>query len=47
MHKTSKRFWNRFHELPLLIQKIAQENFAILKENHRHPSLYFKKVGKL
>jgi hypothetical protein len=47
MHRTTKRFWNRFYELPPPIQDIAQENFAILKENPRHPSLHFKKVGKL
>ena len=47
MHRTTRRFWNLFHQLPLTIQKIAQENFAFLKENPRHPSLHFKKVGKL
>lgn len=47
MHRTTRRFWNCFHELPPPIQKIAQENFALLKENPRHPSLHFKKVGKL
>ena len=33
MHRATRRFWNRFYELPPPIQKIAQENFAILKEN--------------
>jgi len=47
MHRTTRRFWNRFYELPAPIQKIAQENFAILKQNPRYPSLHFKKVGKL
>jgi mRNA-degrading endonuclease RelE of RelBE toxin-antitoxin system len=47
MHRTTRRFWNRFHELPPPIQKIAQEHFAVLEKNPRHPSLHFKKVGKL
>ena len=47
MHRTTRRFWNLFQLLPLPIQKIAQENFAVLKENLHHPSLHFKKVGKL
>ena len=46
-HKTTARFWNRFYALPLPIQEIARRNYEILKENPRHPSLRFKKVGKL
>jgi hypothetical protein len=47
MHRTTRRFWNNFNELPPPIQKIAQGKFALLKEDPRHPSLHFKKVGKL
>jgi len=47
MHRTTRRFWNLFHGLPLPIQKIAGENFSLLKENPRHPSLHFKKIGNL
>jgi hypothetical protein len=36
-----------FHQLPAIIQKHAKENFSLLKENPRHPSLHFKKVGKV
>ena len=47
MHRTSPRFWNLFERLPEAVQKIASENFELLKENPSHPSLHFKKVGKL
>ncbi|PXF60380.1 MAG: hypothetical protein C4B58_00660 [Deltaproteobacteria bacterium] len=47
MHRTTSRFWKCFEKLPYHIQRIAEENFSLLKENPRHPSLHFKKVGKL
>ena len=31
--------------LPKHIQKLADKNFEILKENSMHPSLHLKKVG--
>ena len=47
MHRTTDRFWKYFYELPPPIQKIARQNFQLLKTNPKHPSLHFKKVGKL
>ena len=47
MHRTSGRFWNLFANLPESVQTIARKNFDLLKENPTHPSLHFKKVGKL
>jgi len=47
MHKTTTRFWSCFYALPEPVQKIARKNYELLKENPRHPSLRFKKVGKL
>ena len=47
MHKTTARFWSCFYSLPEPIQKLARKNYELLKENPRHPSLRFKKVGKL
>lgn len=47
MHRTSGRFWRCFEDLPLPIQKAAKESFDLLRENPRHPSLHFKKVGKV
>jgi hypothetical protein len=46
MNKATARFWKCFERLPSLIKKHAEENYALLKENSRHPSLHFKKVGK-
>lgn len=46
MHKTTKRFWRCFDELPDLIQELARKNFELLKGDATHPSLHFKKVGK-
>jgi len=45
MHKTTPQFWQLFDELPEAVQKIARRNFELLKQNSRHPSLRFKKVG--
>ena len=47
MHRTSPRFWTLFAGLPEAVQRIARQNFELLKENSSHPSLHFKKVGKL
>lgn len=47
MHKTIKRFWTGFYRLPVPIQQLARKNFELLKRHPRHPSLHFKKVGKL
>lgn len=46
MHKATSRFWSCFYKLPQSIQTLARKNFSLLKENSRHPSLHFKKVGK-
>lgn len=47
MHKTTQRFWQCFNELPDSIQQLARKNFKLLKRDLNHPSLQFKKVGKL
>ena len=46
MHKTSEKFWKRYHRLPKYVQELADENFQLLKKNQRHPSLQFNKIGK-
>lgn len=43
-HFTSPSFWETFTKLPPEIQKVAEKNFQLLKENQNHPSLHFKKV---
>jgi hypothetical protein len=39
-------FWKHYYKLPEYIRQKADKNFKLLKENPRHPSLHFKKVGK-
>lgn len=47
MHRTTRRFWKSFDGLPQSVQRIAKRNFELLKANPSHPSLHFKRVGKL
>jgi mRNA-degrading endonuclease RelE of RelBE toxin-antitoxin system len=44
-HFASPRFWQAYEELPEPIRALADKNYALLKENPRHPSLRLKKVG--
>ena len=46
-HHTASSFWKCYNGLPRTIQEQADESFALLKHNDRHPSLHFKKIGKL
>ena len=45
-HFAAPSFWENYEHLPLKIQKIADEYYAWLKSNLRHPSLHLKKIGK-
>ena len=47
MHRTTPRFWTCLGRLPEAVQRVARQNFELLKENPAYPSLHFKKVGKL
>jgi hypothetical protein len=47
MHRTADRFWRCFGQLPEPVQGISRRKFELLKANPSHPSLHFKKVGKL
>ena len=46
-HYASPDFWSCYRALPEDIQSTADKGFALIKENRRHPSLRFKKVGEL
>lgn len=46
-HNTNPDFWKTYNKLPENIQKQADKQFALLEDNPRHPSLHFKKVGKV
>lgn len=38
-------FWDACVELPLNVQRRVPQKFQLLRQNPRHPSLRFKKVG--
>ena len=46
-HSASPSFWECYYRLSESIQQLADKNFYLLKQNPNHPSLHFKKVGKL
>jgi hypothetical protein len=46
-HFASPDFWAAYRNLPEAVRNLADKNFALLKSEPRHPSLHFKKVGKL
>lgn len=46
-HSASKRFWGRYAELPDDVQRLADKSFELLNADSTHPSLHFKKLGKL
>ena len=41
-----EEFWAFYEKLPKDIQGLADKNFALLKDNPEHPSLYLKTVGR-
>ena len=44
-HFASPDFWFHYRQQAPEIQDLADKNFALLKQNPRHPSLRLKKVG--
>jgi hypothetical protein len=46
-HCASPKFWRLYVTLPENIRQLADDNFALLKHDPRHPSLRFKKVGSI
>lgn len=45
-HRATIRFWNRYHLLPLEVQRLADSCYALLRGDPRHPSLHLKKAGQ-
>ena len=45
-HFASRAFWEAYEKLPEQVRDLADKNYALLKENPRHPSLQFKRVGR-
>ena len=46
-HFASARFWALYQELPEATRAVADKNFHLLKSDPKHPSLHFKRVGRL
>lgn len=44
---TSPGFWALYQALAPGVRNLADKNFALLKADPRHPSLHFKRIGKL
>jgi hypothetical protein len=44
IHHTTPHYWECYHSLPEKVQKIADKNYLLLKQNPKHPSLHFKKL---
>ena len=46
IHRAAPDFWACYGALPSPVQALADKAFSLLKTDHRHPSVCFKKVGK-
>jgi hypothetical protein len=46
-HFVSSRFWSLYNDLPPDIRELADKNYEYLKTDPRHPSLHFKRIGRL
>jgi hypothetical protein len=45
-HFATPSFWDAYNRLPARVRDLADRNYTILKQDSRHPSLHFKKVGR-
>lgn len=45
-HLASSEFWAAYNELPNDARKLADKNFALLKNDPNHPSLRLKKIDR-
>lgn len=46
IHLASPSFWECYEALPAAVRELADKQFALLKENPRHPSLHFKRLKR-
>jgi hypothetical protein len=46
-HHASERFWALYEALPVEVRALADKNYRLLQTDPRHPSLHFKRIGKL
>jgi hypothetical protein len=46
-HRASPRFWRLYRALPQEIQQLADRGYQMLLQDPRHPSLHFKRIGRV
>jgi len=46
-HRASPRFWRHYRALPDELQQLADRGYQLLLQDPRHPSLHFKRIGRL
>lgn len=46
-HHTTADFWDCYTRLPEAVRLLADGNYKLLREDPHHPSLHFKRVGRL
>jgi hypothetical protein len=46
-HFASPQFWRFYRQLSPEVRALADKNFQLLKADSKHPSLHFKKIGRL
>jgi hypothetical protein len=46
-HFASPSFWRLYRQLKPEVRALADKNFQLLKAEPKHPSLHFKKIGRL
>jgi hypothetical protein len=44
-HRATPRFWACYRNLPETVQRLADRGYELLRNDPRHPSLHFKKIG--
>lgn len=44
-HQASRRFWSLYEALPASVRTLADKNYQLLKDDPRHASLHFKRIG--
>lgn len=46
-HHTTADFWDSYQRLPEAVRSLADANYELLRSDPRHPSLHFKRAGRL
>jgi len=46
-HFASAKFWALYCALPEHVRALADKNYRLLRADAHHPSLHFKRIGKL